>query len=101
MLGSRRIVDQALGTMGRSKARRDEPGPSKSPRGGADADALTPEERARLLAELEAELAEAERSIAEEGTISAEEYRARMSTLLAELAREEEDERRRLETSKS
>lgn len=35
---------------------------------------LTPEERARLLAELEAELDAAERSIEEEGTISAEEF---------------------------
>jgi hypothetical protein len=34
---------------------------------------LTPEERARLLVELEAELENAERSIQEEGTISAKE----------------------------
>lgn len=90
--------------MRRSKARRDEPGPSDAPDDTVRSDAdppLTPEERARLLAELEAELEEAERSIAEEGTISAEEFRAHMSALLAELAREEEDERReRLEASK-
>jgi hypothetical protein len=36
---------------------------------------LTPEERARLLAELEAEFEAAERSIREEGTITAEELR--------------------------
>jgi hypothetical protein len=36
---------------------------------------LTPEERARLLAELEAEFEAAERSIREEGAISAEELR--------------------------
>ena len=35
---------------------------------------LTPEERARLLAELEAELEAAERSIREEGTITTEEF---------------------------
>lgn len=35
---------------------------------------LTPEERARLLAELEAELEAAERSIREEGTITAEKF---------------------------
>ena len=41
----------------------------------ADEDApLTAEERARLLAELEAEFEAAERSIREEGTISAEEF---------------------------
>jgi len=36
--------------------------------------ALTPEERERLLAELEAELEVAERSIEEEGIIAAEEF---------------------------
>lgn len=36
---------------------------------------LTPEERARLLAELEAEFEAAERSIREEGTITAEQLR--------------------------
>ena len=35
---------------------------------------LTPEERARLLVELDAELEAAERSIKEEGTISAKEF---------------------------
>jgi acyl-CoA reductase-like NAD-dependent aldehyde dehydrogenase len=42
--------------------------------GAASEAPLTPEERARLLAELEAELEAAERSIEEEGTISAEEF---------------------------
>jgi hypothetical protein len=53
---------------------------SKAPEGDLDQCAavgpeveLTPEERARLLAELEAELENAERSIQEEGTISAKE----------------------------
>ena len=105
MLVSRRYRGTGMRTMRRSKADRDEPKRSDGPRdagpSGTEAP-LTPEERARLLAELEAELSEAERSIAEEGTISAEEYRAHMSALLAELAREEEDERRdRLEISKS
>ena len=36
---------------------------------------MTPEERARLLAELEAEFEAAERSIREEGTLTAEELR--------------------------
>jgi hypothetical protein len=44
----------------------------RSTAGGPEVE-LTPEERARLLAELEAELENAERSIQEEGTISAEE----------------------------
>ncbi|MGH6887341.1 MAG: hypothetical protein ACREGK_14850 [Geminicoccales bacterium] len=86
------------------KAHRDGPGRSDADDGAGPAapDApLSPDERARLLAELEAELAEAERSIAEEGTISAEEFRAHMNALLAELAREEEEEQReRLEASK-
>jgi hypothetical protein len=47
---------------------------SKAPAGASPEVVLTSEERARLLAELEAELEAAERSIEEEGTISAEEF---------------------------
>ena len=49
--------------------------------------ALTPEERAQLLAELEAELEAAERSIEEEGTISAEEFVKQRADYWADLTR--------------
>jgi len=55
---------------------------------------LTPEERTRLLAELEAEFEAAERSIREEGVVTAEELEAHMDALLRELAQEEEQEKR-------
>jgi hypothetical protein len=47
--------------------------------------ALTPEERARLLAELEAEFEAAERSIEKEGTISADEFLKRRADYWAGL----------------
>ena len=55
---------------------------------------LTPEERTRLLAELEAEFEAAERSIREEGVVTAEELKAHMDALLLELEEEEEQEKR-------
>lgn len=48
---------------------------------------LTPEERARLLAELEAEFEAAERSIREEGTITAEEFLKHRAEYWADLKR--------------
>jgi hypothetical protein len=47
---------------------------SEAPAGALPEVALTPEERAGLLIKLEAELEAAERTIEEEGTISAEEF---------------------------
>jgi len=55
---------------------------------------LTPEERARLLAELEGELEAAERSIREEGTVTPDALERHMDELLRELAEEEEREKR-------
>ena len=55
---------------------------------------LTPEERTRLLAELEVEFEAAERSIREEGVVTAEELKAHMDALLLELEEEEEQEKR-------
>jgi hypothetical protein len=81
--------------MRRSKAHRDEAGRSDTPRDAGPSETetpLTPEERARLLAELEAELAEAERSIAEEGTISAEEFRKLRAAYWMRLDRGEDED---------
>ena len=81
--------------MRRSKAHRDEAGRSDTPRDAGPSETetpLTPEERARLLAELEAELAEAERSIAEEGTIPAEELRKLRAAYWMRLDRGEDED---------
>jgi len=58
----------------------------------ADDAPLTPEERARLLAELEAEWEAAERSIREEGTISAKEFLMQRADYWARMTRSGEGE---------
>jgi hypothetical protein len=55
---------------------------------------LTPEERTRLLAELEAEFEAAERSIREEGVVTAEELERHLDALLLELKEQEQQEKR-------
>jgi hypothetical protein len=55
----------------------------------ADDAPLTPEERTRLLTELEAEFEAAERSIREEGAISAEELKRHLDALFEAWAEEE------------
>jgi hypothetical protein len=55
---------------------------------------LTPEERTRLLAELEAEFEAAERSIREEGVVTAEELERHLDALLLELEEQEQQEKR-------
>jgi hypothetical protein len=55
---------------------------------------LTPEERTRLLAELEAEFEAAERSIREEGVVTPEELEAHLDALLLELDQQEQKEKR-------
>ncbi|MCE3249513.1 MAG: hypothetical protein K0R41_3338 [Geminicoccaceae bacterium] len=59
-----------------------------------DSERLTREERARLLAELEAEFEAAERSIREEGLVTPEQLKRHTDALLQELAEEEEREDR-------
>ena len=55
---------------------------------------LTPEERTRLLAELEAGFEAAERSIREEGVVTAEELERHLDALLLELEEQEQQEKR-------
>jgi hypothetical protein len=52
----------------------------------AGSTALTPQERARLVSELQAELEAAERSIREEGTVSAKEFLKRCADYWSDLA---------------
>jgi hypothetical protein len=62
---------------------------------------LTPEERARLLAELEAEFEAAERSIREEGTITAEEFLKQRAQYWADLSTRSDSGKRGVRRRKS